>query len=93
MFLHNAIVLVSILSSARNAKNITLAEKFFHRIEHNFSKDKNCLVSAQVLLANTYGLVGNNSMASSVRMKLHQSNVKKVPGWAWTYVKGKVHVS
>ncbi len=81
------------LSSARNAKNSTLAEKIFHRIEHNFSKDKNCLVPAQVLLANTYGLAGNKSMASNIRMKLHQDNAKKLVALTWTYVNGKLHVS
>ena len=47
------------LSSARNAKNISLSEKIFHRIENNFSNDENYLISARILLANTYGLSGN----------------------------------
>ena len=69
---------MSILSSARNAKNISLAEKIFHRIEENFSNDKDYLRSAAILLANTYGLSGNKSMASNIRKKINQSNAKRV---------------
>ncbi len=62
-------------------------------MEYNFSDDKDCLASAGVLLANAYGLGGNKSMASNIRMKLSQSDVKKVVGYCWTVSGGKVHVS
>ena len=84
---------VSILSSARNAKSISLAEKTFHCMEKNFSDNGSCLISARVLLANTYALTGNKSMSSNIRMQLNQSNVKKVIGCSWTVVDGKVYVS
>ncbi|CAF2853700.1 unnamed protein product [Rotaria sp. Silwood2] len=82
---------MSILSSARNAKYISLSKNIFHRIEYYFSNNENYLTSAQVLLANTYALSGNKSMASNIRMKLNQSNTKKVVGYAWTVVNGKVY--
>ncbi len=84
---------MSILSSARNAKNISLAEKIFHRIEKNISNDENYLISARILLANTYSLSGNQSMASNIRMKINQSNTKRVIGYSWTVVKVKIYVS
>jgi hypothetical protein len=84
---------VSILSSCRNAKNILLSEKIFRRIEIHFSDNEDCLVSARVLLANTYGMSGNRSMASNIQRKISQSNMKKVVGCSWTVSNGKVHVS
>ena len=84
---------MSILSSARNAKNILLSEKIFRRMKHNFSNNEKCLISARVLLANTYALGGDHSMASNIRMYLNQSNTKKVVGYCWTVVDRKVHVS
>jgi hypothetical protein len=81
------------LSSARNAKNISLSEKIFHRIKNNFSNNESYLTSARILLANTYGLIGNKLMSSNVRMELNQSNRKKVVGYSWTVIDGKVYVS
>ncbi|CAF1125375.1 unnamed protein product [Adineta steineri] len=82
---------MSILSSARNAKNIVLAEKIFHRIEMNFSNNESYLISAQVLLANTYALIGEKSMSSYIRMKINPSNTKIAVGCSWTVVDGKVY--
>jgi hypothetical protein len=84
---------VSILSSARNAKNSSLSKKIFHRIEENFSNNKDCLTSARILLANTYALSGDKSMSANVRMKIDELNMKKVVGCSWTVVGGKVYVS
>jgi hypothetical protein len=81
------------LSSARNAKNISLSEKIFHRIEKNISNDENCLISARILLANTYSLSGNQSMALNIRKKINQSNTKRVIGCSTTVVKEKIYVS
>ncbi|CAF4321134.1 unnamed protein product, partial [Rotaria sp. Silwood2] len=82
---------ISILSSARNAKNASLSEKIYHRIETNFSNNEKYLRSARILLANTYGLTGNKDMLSNVRMLLNKSNTKKVVGCSWTVIKGKVY--
>ncbi|CAF1431394.1 unnamed protein product [Rotaria sp. Silwood1] len=82
---------MSILSSARNAKDVSLSEKIYHRIETNFANNEKYLTSARILLANTYGLTGNKNMASNVRMILGQSNTKKVVGCSWTVINGKVH--
>ncbi|CAF1052345.1 unnamed protein product [Adineta steineri] len=82
---------MSILSSARNAKNILLAEKIFHRIELNFANNESYLMSAQVLLANTYALIGEKFMSSYIRMKIKPSNTKNTVGCSWTVVDGKVY--
>jgi hypothetical protein len=84
---------VSLLSSARNAKNIALSEKIFHRMEHNFPNNESCLTSARVLLANTYASTGNKSMSANIRTKLNLSKMKKVVSCSWTVVDGKVYVS
>ena len=84
---------MSILSSARNAKNVLLAEKIYRHIESNFANNEKYLISAQILLANTYGLVGNKNMLSNARMVLDQSKMKKVVGFSWTVINGQVYVS
>ncbi|CAF1317799.1 unnamed protein product [Rotaria sordida] len=81
---------MSMLSSARNAKNALLSQKIFDRIQSNFSNVENCITPATVLLANTYALSGNKSMASIIRTKLSQTITKKVVGCSWTVVNRKV---
>ena len=80
------------LSAARNAKNKILSEKFYNYIERKFPNDESCLVSAGILLANTYALIGDKFMASNIRMKLNQQNVRKKIGHTWTVVDGKIYV-
>lgn len=84
---------MSILSSARNAKNISLSEQIFHRIESNFANDDKHIRSARTLLANTYSLTGNKDMLSKVRTILNQSNTNKVIACSWTVVNGKIYVN
>jgi hypothetical protein len=50
-------------------------------------------MSPRILLANTYSLIGNKSMSANVRMKLKESNTKRVIGCSWTVVKEKIYVS
>jgi hypothetical protein len=84
---------VSILSAARNQRDASLAQKIFDRIQSHFPDCKDGLVSATVLLANTYALSNDTSMAFNLRTKLTKSGMKKVPGLASTVVKGKIFVS
>ena len=84
---------MAILSAARNRRNASSAQKIFDRIRFHFPDYKDSLVSATVLLANTYALSNDFSMASDLRMKLNQSGMKKVPGYSSTVVKGKIFVS
>lgn len=84
--------LVTMLSAARNQKNAYLSQTMFDRIRLLFSDDESVLSSATVLLANTYGLTGNLTRTSELRMEMHQSKLKKVPGRSSTMVNGKIVV-
>ena len=74
---------MAILSAARNQRNASLAQKIFDRIRFHFPDDKDALVSATVLLANTYALSNDSSMAFDLRMKLNKSGMKKV---SWSFI-------
>jgi hypothetical protein len=84
---------VSILSAARNLCKTFLAQKMFDQIQLHFSDDKNHLISAMVLLANTYARNGDFSIASDIRMKLNQSGLKKIPGLSTTVINKQIVVS
>jgi hypothetical protein len=84
---------VAILSAARNQRNASLAQNIFDRIQFHFHDCKDNLVAATVLLANTYALSNDTSMAFDLRTKLTKSGMKKVPGLSSTVVKGKIFVS
>ena len=83
---------VSMLSGARNEKNADLSQKIFDRIYLLFSHNKDDLSSATVLLANTYGLSGDFTRTSELRMEMSRSNLKKIPGRSSTIVDGKLVV-
>jgi hypothetical protein len=80
------------LSGARNEKNAYLSQKIFDRIRLLFGNNGNFLSAATVLLANTYGLNGDFAQASELRMKMSQSNMKKLPGRSSAIVNGKLVV-
>jgi len=84
---------VAILSSARNQRNASLAQMIFGRIQFHFPNYQDALVSATLLLANTYALINDSSMAFDLRMKLNKSGMKKVPVLSSTVVKRKIFVS
>ncbi|CAF1149845.1 unnamed protein product [Rotaria sordida] len=81
---------MSMLSSARSARNTSLSRKIFDRIQSNFSDVQSCLTSVTVLLADTYALSGNKLIASNIRTKLSQSSMKKAVGYSWTVISGKI---
>ena len=80
------------LSGARNEKNAYLSQKIFDRIHLLFGNNENSLSSATVLLANTYGLTGDFARTSELRMKMRQSNMKKMPGRSSIIVNGELVV-
>ena len=84
--------LVSILSGARNCKNISQSQKIYNRMLTNITDHEQYLTSATVLVANTFALAGDKSMASEIRMKLNRPDLKKVVGQSWTVVDGEVFV-
>ena len=67
-------------------KNAYLSQKIFDRIRLLFSYNEAHLSSATVLLANTYGLTGDFTRTSELRMEMSESKLKKVPGRSSTIV-------
>ena len=84
---------MALLSAARNQRNALLSQKVFDRIKNYFPNDKDYLVSATILLANTYAVNNNFEIASNIRNELNQSGMKKVIGFSSTVVNGKIVVS
>ena len=84
---------MAILSGARNKRNTFLAQKLFDRFQILFHNDKNCLISATILLGNTYAMCGDFSMASDIRLRLNQSGLRKMAGLSTTVVNGQIVVS
>ena len=86
-------ILVSILSGARIAKNSYLSEKILDRMKKLFPGLSDPLSSATVLLANVYSLSGEFEKASETRMQLYKSGMKKQSGLSSTTVNGILYVS
>jgi hypothetical protein len=84
---------VSILSAARYQRNPSLAQKIYDRIEPYLNDQEMYATSATILLANTYALSGDLTTASTIRMKMNQSGLKKLAGLSWTFFNGKLVVS
>jgi hypothetical protein len=84
---------VALLSGARNEKNSLLSQKMYDRMKKLFPDLTNPLISAAILLANTYASSGEIGKASSIRIQLNQSNMKKKPGLSWTVINGQIFVS
>ncbi|CAF1212594.1 unnamed protein product [Adineta ricciae] len=83
---------MSLLSSARNAKNLSLVDEIYRRMKFNFGHDDNSLISAKVLLANAHASAGDLSTSSDIRTEINLSEKKKVIGCSWTVVDKKIHV-
>ena len=89
----NRVRLVALLAGARNEKNPRLSQRVFNRMKENFPRSSDPMISASVLLANTYASAGNIDMASDIKIQLHQSGAKKKVGLTWTEVDGQLFVS
>ena len=84
---------MAILSAARNQRNISLFKEIFERFKKNFPNADQHRVSASVLLANTYSLIGNEVESLKIRKKIDELGVKKKGGRSWTFINNKVVVS
>lgn len=85
-------ILVALLSGARNEKNIRLSQNIFDRMKKLFPDSTNPLISAAILLANTYTSSGEVEKASDIRKQLEKSGLKKKVGLTWTSINGKIFV-
>lgn len=84
---------MSLLSGARNEKNIHLSQNAYDRMKKLFPQMKDPLMSAAVLLANTYASFGELHKASDIRIEMHKTGVRKKVGLTWTRVNGVLDVS
>jgi hypothetical protein len=87
------LILVALLSGARNEKNSHLSQQVFDRMKKRFPEVGNSLPAALVLLANTYASSGDMEKASNIQIQLSRSSVKKTIGLSWTVVNGQYFVS
>jgi hypothetical protein len=84
---------VILLSGARNVKNSNLSQNIYDRMKKLFPQMVNSLLSAAILLANTYASSGEMDKASNIRIQLNKSGIKKKIGLSWTSVNGQLFVS
>ena len=85
--------LVTLLSAARNHRHASLAHRLYDRMTSLFAEQKTSLISASILLANTYSSVGDDQQAKQVRLHRMKHYGQKVQmGVTWTEVKGRLWV-
>lgn len=84
---------MSLLSGARNEKNVRLAQSVYDRMKKLFPETKDPMMAAAVLLANVYASSGELHKASDIRIQMYESGGKKKVGLTWTRVNGEFFVS
>ena len=82
-----------LLSGARNVKNSNLSQNIYDHMKKLFPRMVDPLLSAAILLANTYASSGEMDKASDIRIQLNKSGIKKKIGLSWTSVNGQLFVS
>ncbi len=82
-----------VLSGARNVKNSYLSQNIYDRMKKLFPQMVDSLLSAAILLANTYASSGEIDKASDIRIQVNKSSIKKKIGISWTAVNGQFFVS
>ena len=87
------LILVALLSGARNMQNVYLSQNIYDRMKKLFPEMKNLLVSAAVLLANVYASSGDIDKASNIRLEMYKSGTRKKVGLTWITVDGQLYVS
>ncbi|CAF1029060.1 unnamed protein product [Rotaria magnacalcarata] len=81
----------AILSGARNHRHIALSEEIFNQMRLLFPNEKSALISASVLLSNTYSSLGNDQQVEAIRMDRIKELGKNVKvGVSWTEVNGQL---
>lgn len=84
----------ALLSSARNHRQAVLSIHVYDRMRSLFPHQKLDLISAFLLLSNTYASVGEYQQARDVRLhRLKHFGKKTTLGVSWTEVNGRIFVS
>ena len=84
---------VAIMSGARNQYNNNLSNKLFLRMQKLFPDQKEDLLSASILLANTYFSAEQSDQTENLRKEVSESPVRRQVGRSWTCVNGQIVVS
>ena len=81
------------MSGARTEHNSEIAEKFFFRMKKLFPDPKGDLVSASILLSNTYCSTEKSHLSESLRKEIRELSIRPQVGRSWTCVNGQLVVS
>ena len=81
------------MAAARTQHNSELSEKFFAKMKTLFPDLKHDLLSASILLANTYISSEKSDRFWNLKKQIKQSSVRPQIGRSWTCVNGQVFVS
>lgn len=84
---------MALLSGARNQSNSQLSEEIFRNIKKHFPDHKERIISASVLVANSYASSGDLDKSSKIKSEYLHGSVKKKAGISWTEVNGDLVVS
>ena len=81
------------MSGARTQQNTNVLEKFFVKMKNNFPDLKDDLISASVLLANTYSSTEKSDRSENLRKEIRESIIRPQIGRSWTCINGQLVVS
>ena len=76
---------MTILSGARNYRQAELSQRLYDRMKHLFPDKKSHLISASILLGNTYSSIGEFDRSEQIRVDRIKTLGNKIkPGVTWT---------
>lgn len=84
---------MALLSGARNVLNTDLSTQTVARMKKLFPELTDSLAAASILLANTYGSLGDTEKASNIWLDLKHSSLPRKVGVSWTFVNEALFVS
>jgi hypothetical protein len=87
------LILVAILSGARNSRQHILSKQIYDRMKILFPDQKETLISGSILLSNIYSSLGDHEQAENIRSnRIKELGTKVKPGLAWTEFNGEIIV-
>ncbi|CAF3020938.1 unnamed protein product [Rotaria socialis] len=87
----DSIMYTAMLSGARNHRHLVLSEKLYNQMKSLFSNEKSDLISASILLSNTYSSLGHEQQGEAIRIdRIKQFGKNAKVGVSWTEVNGQL---
>ena len=88
------VILVAVLSGARNRRQSDLAQQLYDRMRSLFPQHKSDLIAASILVGNIYSSIGDFGQSQEIRNdRLKHYGSKVTPGITWTEVNDELVVS